>query len=208
MLSPCACHANTPAGAGAPPHGAYPPPSQPPQQPAPQGQPHAHPSGLPQGPPQGPPQGQPQGPPQGHPPAGAPPAAAAGAAAPSGAPSGPGPAAAAPSAGAGAAGGKSAWTEHTAPDGRKYYYNSQTKQSSWEKPADLLSPQVWWRGQAALCMCKGLHLVHCARKQQTGAVCSAVALTGKPADLLPPQVFGGQGRCCRCASLHVVTEPA
>ena len=47
----------------------------------------------------------------------------------SSAPSGPGPA-------------KSAWTEHTAPDGRKYFYNQQTKQSSWEKPAELLTSQV------------------------------------------------------------------
>lgn len=29
------------------------------------------------------------------------------------------------------------WTEHTAPDGRLYYYNSVTKQSSWEKPDEL-----------------------------------------------------------------------
>lgn len=29
------------------------------------------------------------------------------------------------------------WTEHTAPDGRTYYYNSITKMSSWEKPAAL-----------------------------------------------------------------------
>ena len=29
------------------------------------------------------------------------------------------------------------WTEHTAPDGRKYYYNKATKQSSWERPASL-----------------------------------------------------------------------
>ncbi|KAL4419958.1 hypothetical protein ABPG75_007056 [Micractinium tetrahymenae] len=32
------------------------------------------------------------------------------------------------------------WTEHTAPDGRKYYYNSRTKQSSWEKPDELKTP--------------------------------------------------------------------
>ncbi|KAJ8313679.1 hypothetical protein KUTeg_008240 [Tegillarca granosa] len=34
---------------------------------------------------------------------------------------------------------KSAWTEHKAPDGRIYYYNNATKQSSWEKPDDLKS---------------------------------------------------------------------
>ncbi|KAK3592975.1 hypothetical protein CHS0354_023197 [Potamilus streckersoni] len=32
---------------------------------------------------------------------------------------------------------KSVWTEHKAPDGRTYYYNNVTKQSSWEKPDDL-----------------------------------------------------------------------
>ncbi|XP_068899976.1 pre-mRNA-processing factor 40 homolog A isoform X6 [Tenebrio molitor] len=29
------------------------------------------------------------------------------------------------------------WTEHKAPDGRTYYYNSMTKQSSWQKPDQL-----------------------------------------------------------------------
>uniref|UniRef100_A0A8C4SEA3 Pre-mRNA processing factor 40 homolog B n=1 Tax=Erpetoichthys calabaricus TaxID=27687 RepID=A0A8C4SEA3_ERPCA len=31
------------------------------------------------------------------------------------------------------------WTEHKAPDGRTYFYNSETKQSTWEKPDDLKS---------------------------------------------------------------------
>ena len=30
--------------------------------------------------------------------------------------------------------GSSEWTEHKAPDGRTYYHNTATKQSSWEKP--------------------------------------------------------------------------
>lgn len=34
------------------------------------------------------------------------------------------------------------WTEHTAPDGRKYYHNKALNKSSWEKPAELLSPKV------------------------------------------------------------------
>ncbi|XP_062548832.1 pre-mRNA-processing factor 40 homolog A [Armigeres subalbatus] len=34
----------------------------------------------------------------------------------------------------------SEWTEHKAPDGRVYYYNSVTKQSLWEKPDELKSP--------------------------------------------------------------------
>lgn len=35
---------------------------------------------------------------------------------------------------------KSDWSEHKAPDGRTYYYNSITKQSLWEKPDELKSP--------------------------------------------------------------------
>lgn len=35
---------------------------------------------------------------------------------------------------------KTVWTEHKAPDGRTYYYNSVTKQSSWEKPDELKTP--------------------------------------------------------------------
>ena len=30
------------------------------------------------------------------------------------------------------------WTEHTAPDGKKYYYNSKSGQSIWEKPKELI----------------------------------------------------------------------
>lgn len=32
------------------------------------------------------------------------------------------------------------WQEHTSADGRRYYYNKRTKQSSWEKPPDLMTP--------------------------------------------------------------------
>ncbi|KAJ0024473.1 hypothetical protein Pint_08612 [Pistacia integerrima] len=32
------------------------------------------------------------------------------------------------------------WQEHTASDGRRYYYNKRTKQSSWEKPLELMTP--------------------------------------------------------------------
>ncbi|XP_078260004.1 pre-mRNA-processing factor 40 homolog A isoform X6 [Rhinoraja longicauda] len=34
---------------------------------------------------------------------------------------------------------KSIWTEHKSPDGRTYFYNSETKQSTWEKPDELKS---------------------------------------------------------------------
>ncbi|PWA46079.1 pre-mRNA-processing protein 40A [Artemisia annua] len=32
------------------------------------------------------------------------------------------------------------WQEFTAADGRRYYYNKRTKQSSWEKPMELMTP--------------------------------------------------------------------
>ncbi|NXF41022.1 PR40A factor, partial [Nyctibius bracteatus] len=35
---------------------------------------------------------------------------------------------------------KTTWTEHKSPDGRTYYYNTETKQSTWEKPDDLKTP--------------------------------------------------------------------
>ncbi|KAM7138873.1 LOW QUALITY PROTEIN: pre-mRNA-processing factor 40 homolog B [Macrochelys suwanniensis] len=46
---------------------------------------------------------------------------------------------------------KPPWTEHRAPDGRIYYYNCNSKQSTWEKPdelkskAELLLSQCPWR---------------------------------------------------------------
>lgn len=55
------------------------------------------------------------------------------------------PAQAAPSASPAAANGASGsdtWTEHTAPDGRKYYFNKALNKSSWEKPAALVAAQV------------------------------------------------------------------
>ncbi|OZC11562.1 hypothetical protein X798_01420 [Onchocerca flexuosa] len=33
------------------------------------------------------------------------------------------------------------WSEHTASDGRVYYYNKVTKQSSWQKPDELKTPE-------------------------------------------------------------------
>ncbi|KAL6647668.1 hypothetical protein ACP70R_015105 [Stipagrostis hirtigluma subsp. patula] len=32
------------------------------------------------------------------------------------------------------------WQEHTAADGKKYYFNKKTRQSSWEKPVELMTP--------------------------------------------------------------------
>ncbi|XP_066251953.1 pre-mRNA-processing factor 40 homolog A isoform X2 [Euwallacea similis] len=48
-------------------------------------------------------------------------------------------------------GSSSEWTEHKAPDGRIYYYNNLTKQSSWQKPdclktaGELLLSQCPWK---------------------------------------------------------------
>lgn len=47
------------------------------------------------------------------------------------------------------------WTEHKAPDGRTYYYNTITKQSSWQKPdtlksaSELLLSQCPWKEYTA-----------------------------------------------------------
>ena len=35
---------------------------------------------------------------------------------------------------------KALWTEHKSMDGKTYYYHTETKQSTWEKPDDLKSP--------------------------------------------------------------------
>jgi pre-mRNA-processing factor 40 len=49
----------------------------------------------------------------------------------------------------------SKWTEHKAPDGRTYYYNSATRKSSWEKPdalksaAERLLSQCPWKEYVA-----------------------------------------------------------
>lgn len=31
------------------------------------------------------------------------------------------------------------WSEHTTPEGKKYFYNAKTGVSTWEKPAELKS---------------------------------------------------------------------
>jgi len=47
------------------------------------------------------------------------------------------------------------WTEHKAPDGRTYFYNAATRQSSWEKPdalktqAEKLLSQCPWKEYVA-----------------------------------------------------------
>ena len=36
---------------------------------------------------------------------------------------------------------KSDWTEHRLPDGRVYYYNAKTLESTWDKPKELEPPK-------------------------------------------------------------------
>merc|ERR1719508_654295 len=48
----------------------------------------------------------------------------------------------APPPGAGNAPKPCKWTEHTAPDGKKYYYNAETQESVWEKPQELKDWEV------------------------------------------------------------------
>lgn len=44
--------------------------------------------------------------------------------------------------------GAAVWTEHTAPDGRKYYFNKATQKSSWSKPPDMQNSKVRALSQA------------------------------------------------------------
>ena len=34
------------------------------------------------------------------------------------------------------------WTEHTSPEGKKYYYNNETQESVWEKPQEMKDWEV------------------------------------------------------------------
>jgi pre-mRNA-processing factor 40 len=33
-----------------------------------------------------------------------------------------------------------AWTTHSTPDGREYYYNTITRVTTWEKPTEIKTP--------------------------------------------------------------------
>lgn len=106
----------------------------------PPGGPGAHPPGSQPGAPGG--QGMPGGPPgQQQPPQQQQPGMPGPGGAPPGGPGSQGGAAPAGGAGAGGGAGKPDWTEHTAPDGRKYYFNAKTGKSSWEKPEELMSEE-------------------------------------------------------------------
>merc|ERR1719178_279091 len=96
-------------------------------------------------PPWGPPGGA-GGPPgtggPGGPPGGMPPPWMAGPGGPPGGPPGMPPWGMAPPPGAGNAPKPCKWTEHTAPDGKRYYYNGETQDSVWEKPQELKDWEV------------------------------------------------------------------
>merc|ERR1719220_980751 len=132
------------------------------------GGPSLPPWGGPGGPNAGPPGGSPGGPPGGAPggPMGGPPGGPAGApgaggmppwgppggaggppgtggpGGPPGGPPGMPPWGMAPPPGAGNAPKPCKWTEHTAPDGKRYYYNGETQESVWEKPQELKDWEV------------------------------------------------------------------
>ncbi|GBF88168.1 hypothetical protein Rsub_00880 [Raphidocelis subcapitata] len=55
---------------------------------------------------------------------------------------------------AGGAPSSEGWTEHKAPDGRPYYYNSITKVSAWTKPEPLMTPEERARAAAAAAAAK------------------------------------------------------
>ncbi|XP_037086064.1 pre-mRNA-processing factor 40 homolog B-like [Pollicipes pollicipes] len=121
--------------AGPPPPGGFPLPSGIPLPPfcmPPPGMPPPSFAAFSRPPPAFPPGGAPAAPSPGTPPAGPPAGAAAAVPARSDAP-------------------KTAWTEHRAPDGRTYYYNTATKQSAWDKPdemkssTELLLSQCSWK---------------------------------------------------------------
>jgi transcription elongation regulator 1 len=42
------------------------------------------------------------------------------------------------------------WTEHTAPDGKKYYYNAKTQESVWEKPKEFADYEKRMKGGPAI----------------------------------------------------------
>jgi hypothetical protein len=45
------------------------------------------------------------------------------------------------------------WTSHRTPDGRVYYYNNYTQQSTWTKPDELRTPEEVTRIISSRCVC-------------------------------------------------------
>jgi pre-mRNA-processing factor 40 len=64
-------------------------------------------------------------------------------------------------------GSEDVWKEHTAPDGRTYYFNSETKQSVWEKPAALKTQGAISSVFVVLTLTAELLLLSCPWKEAT-----------------------------------------
>ncbi|ETW08904.1 hypothetical protein H310_01396 [Aphanomyces invadans] len=78
-----------------------------------------------------------------------------------------------------------AWTEHTAPDGRKYYYNAQTQESTWDRPAELNNGGVQQSPAPAAAVTQGVHV---RQQQNHGHVVNPQAQQqGVPAAVGPAQ---------------------
>ena len=51
------------------------------------------------------------------------------------------------------------WTEHTSPEGKKYYYNSETQESVWEKPQEMKDWEVSFNpSNQYMYICNFLHI--------------------------------------------------
>eukprot|EP00887_Chlorella_sp_A99_P000160 scaffold16.g160.t1 len=115
------------------------------------------------------------------------------------------PAAASPAAAAPAA--KPDWTEHTAPDGRKYYYNSRTKQSSWVKPDELKTPAeraaeaAAAAARAAPAAASPAAAPAAARPAVPAAVPTTAAAAGAPAAVRPGSAAGGEPKAAQVVKL-------
>ncbi|RLN57676.1 hypothetical protein BBJ29_000427 [Phytophthora kernoviae] len=84
-----------------------------------------------------------------------------------------------------AAPSSSQWSEHNAPNGRKYFYNAVTGESTWERPAELSTPQAEIPRAAAA---------------QTAA--SATGNFQQPQQQQQPQQLQGQGQAPQGAQAY------
>ncbi|PPR87701.1 hypothetical protein GOBAR_AA32990 [Gossypium barbadense] len=86
------------------------------------------------------------------------------------------------------------WIEHTSANGRRYYYNRKTRQSSWEKPLELMTPIELAREQVEMASAKGplsevsSHIpapVPPASKAQSGADTPSTIIQGASSSPVP-----------------------
>ncbi|CAM9130632.1 unnamed protein product, partial [Choristocarpus tenellus] len=81
------------------------------------------------------------------------------------------------------------WSEHRAPDGRPYFYNSQTRVSTYDRPAELKSPQEKAAALAAA-QAKAAPVI-AAAATTAAAVAAAAAVTSGPPSARPVGPVGG-----------------